>query len=179
MTDNEVPVFRLTLPEDQFSLLKEKANIPDILNFRINVTDYLQRLSISIENLIQSLEQTNYLEKYPEIPLQEQLPELNIGEDGYAKLNIKEIMNGFDFDVKNYYDFDFEHDDILIHVLTSNPNFNIIKLSKIIDLNIGNVDMDPQFKLLFDILLGIGGDDDSESSDFKTKDATLTVEINK
>jgi len=177
ITDNEVPVFRITMPEEDYSTLLEKANYPDILNFRINVTDYLQRLGTCLEQIVLAFEEVDYNEKFDEPA--KVLPELNIDEEGHAHINVEEVISGFDLDPNNFRDFDFVHNNILLYVLGSNANFNIFKLTPMVGINIGAIDMDPEFKLNFAIFLGgVENDDSVLSSDFKTKQATLEVEIN-
>jgi len=166
------------MPEEDYSTLLEKANYPDILNFRINVTDYLQRLGTCLEQIVLAFEEVDYNEKFDEPA--KVLPELNIDEEGHAHINVEEVISGFDLDPNNFRDFDFVHNNILLYVLGSNANFNIFKLTPMVGINIGAIDMDPEFKLNFAIFLGgVENDDSVLSSDFKTKQATLEVEINK
>jgi len=178
MTDDEVPIFRVSMPPEDFALLKSKANYADLLNFRINVTSYLENFGNAMEKVIDAFTKINYNEKFPDISAAEVYPELKIDENGQSHIDPKEVIKGFDLDPKSFQTFDFAHNNMFIYLVGSNPNFNVFKLVPAVGINVATLDVDLEFLLNFSIFVGgVEGDTASISNDFKTKNATLKFEI--
>jgi len=129
LTDNEVATFRMTMPEDEFILLKEKANIGGLGSARHNLTDILNNMLRLASEAFDEVVSTNFFEKFPLSDTREIFPEFNIDDNGYAHLNKTEVLQGFDTNLKNYVDFDFDSENIMIKFFNTNKNFDIIKYS--------------------------------------------------
>jgi len=178
MTDDEVPIFRVSMPQDDFTLLKSKANYADLLNFRINVTNYLENFGNAMEKVIDAFTKINYNEKFPDKSAAELYPELKIDENGQSQIDPKEVIKGFDLDPKSFQTFDFAHNNMFIYLVGSNPDFNVFKLVPEVGINVATLDVDLEFLLNFSIFVGgVEGDSASISNEFKTKNAALTFEI--
>jgi len=90
LTDNEVPVFRITLPNDEFELLKNKATYVKIANINI--------FNIMIKTIVEEINKQNFYEIFPGVNFKEILPELPIDENGHPNIDYKKYIN----DISNY-----------------------------------------------------------------------------
>ncbi|ORX61220.1 hypothetical protein BCR36DRAFT_401425 [Piromyces finnis] len=129
LTDNEVALFRVTMPDDEFILLKKKANIGGLGSAKHNLADILGNLLRLASEGLDDVCNTNFFEKYPGSNIQEIFPEFNIGSDGYAHLNKTEILEEYDTNIRNYVDFDFDKESIMEKFFNSNKKFNLIEYS--------------------------------------------------
>jgi len=126
LTDNEVPVFRISIPEEEFVDMKKSANILST----DNISAFFQDLVDVVKSLIDGFKNTNFNKKYPGYDFNEILPQLEISEDGFPGFSPEEVLKGFDYNPEHY-----ENDDIntiFIHFLNTNKEFNIIEISAVI-----------------------------------------------
>jgi len=207
LTDNEVAVFKVTLPDKDFALLKKKALFPGLTPAVSNLTLELENLKPLCETIFKSIN-LNFTEAFPDINVKEEFSGFHIGQDGYP--NVNEIMADLNLDAKNYIDFDFAHENIFINILMQgkynyielfqkleamNPNLSNEEESAMSDAKslvtaiteLANNNTDTEVKQLNAVLtkdnLSENIDeiknieDLSSDMDFKTKNGTLTVNI--
>ncbi|KAL6635450.1 coth-domain-containing protein [Neocallimastix sp. 'constans'] len=124
LTDNEVAVFKVTLPDKDFALLKKKALFPGLTPAVSNLTLELENLKPLCETIFKSIN-LNFTEAFPDINVKEEFSGFHIGQDGYP--NVNEIMADLNLDAKNYIDFDFAHENIFINILMQGK-YNYIEL---------------------------------------------------
>ncbi|OUM61938.1 hypothetical protein PIROE2DRAFT_11903 [Piromyces sp. E2] len=138
LTDNEVAVFRVTLPEEEYSLFKTKANIGNVINNKFNITEHLY---LQIRGFVEFLAHFHYTEIYPGYNFTEILPELNIDENGYAHIDTTEIMTSLNITKEGLLTLDFSDksvhgtiDNKAYELLNKrNPNFNITRIKETLD----------------------------------------------
>ena len=104
LTDNEVAVFKVTLPDEDFALLKKKALVPGLTPPASNLTLELETIKLLFKRTFQSIN-LNFTEAFPDINVKEEFSGFHIGQDGYP--NIDEIMADINFDANNFIDYDF------------------------------------------------------------------------
>ncbi|ORX86575.1 hypothetical protein BCR32DRAFT_289885 [Anaeromyces robustus] len=199
--DNEIPNFKVTISNDDFELLK------DIVNYKEEKdTNIFESIKGSLKNYISILLSFNYIKTFPGYDFNKILPELNIDNDGFPHLDNKETFDGFDINPDHYNKND---KDIEFKILSSNPNFNLLKnLNTVSNLNRDEtVYIQPVFLEILKIFKNVDtekynaknikrniqNDDNTNNNDsnnndndddvvdkqeFKTKNATLAVEIN-
>ncbi|OUM63343.1 hypothetical protein PIROE2DRAFT_10128 [Piromyces sp. E2] len=84
-----------------------------------------------IESLLKLITRFNLKQMYPKIDFNEKLPELKVNDKGYSKMKIKEILQGFEFNRKEYEYYcksgTMDQVNILI-AFQFNPNFNLLKI---------------------------------------------------
>ncbi|ORX85027.1 hypothetical protein BCR32DRAFT_290980 [Anaeromyces robustus] len=99
-----------------------------------NLYNYKEKLCY-LYTMLYSIQQINFIEEYPNYNFKEEFPELLISEDGFPQYNLEQVIKEFNFDPNNC-NYCIENlcteNDVLIEIFQSNPNFNIIKLSKIL-----------------------------------------------
>jgi hypothetical protein len=130
LTDNEVAVFKVTLPEEDFTKLKKKAEIEGLVPPRENLSDTFVVIEDYLRKNLESINEENFYEEYPMIDVAGKFPELNIQEDGYAHLDVDEIMKGYDLDFKHYANFNFVRENILIYIMSNNSILNVTDISE-------------------------------------------------
>ncbi|ORX82484.1 hypothetical protein BCR32DRAFT_231940 [Anaeromyces robustus] len=201
--DNEIPTFKISISEDDFTLLKEKINKNDVNK------DIFVASKESIDLNLMILNCFNYLKSFPGYDFNKILPELKIDKDGYPRFNTKEVTEGFDINPDHYNEND---KDIDLKIMSSNPNFNLLKVLNIVsNLNMDEtVYVQPLFLNLLNSFKDIdiskyttntitttnnnnnnnnkrnnnnnadndNNNNDNDNQEFKTKNGTLTVEIN-
>jgi len=135
LTDNEVAVFKVTLPDEDFALLKEKADVPGLSPPVTNLTYELENYRLSLKyslDIFNEIFKINFTELFPNIDVKKELSGLYIGQDGYP--NVDEIINNLDFDPKNYIDFDFAMDNIENHLLVNGKHNYMELIMKLVSL---------------------------------------------
>jgi len=95
LTDNEIPVFRITLSNDEYNLLKRKASFMD--------SDYIKKVNRFIREIIEIINGQNIIKIFPGYNFNDILPELPINENGYPNIDYREFH--IDFDDLQYIDF--------------------------------------------------------------------------
>jgi len=127
LTDNEVAVFKVTLPDEDFALLKKKALFPGLTPAVSNLTLELESLKPFFEWIFTPIN-LNFTEAFPDINVKEEFSGFHIGQDGYP--NINEIMAELNFDAKNFIDFDFALGNIfsIYNKILEQGKYNYIEL---------------------------------------------------
>jgi hypothetical protein len=166
--DNEVPVFRIKLPKNEVFMLKRAASHTQSLDFFNN----------KIKTIIETINSENFNEMYPEYDFNEILPQLKVGEDGYAQYDVEEVFAGFDYDPEHYAEFSNEDIDILTEmVFKSNKDFDLQEILTYLNV----MDMSIPYEDLLKIVLTINMEIEqfnNNGEEFKTKNATMIFEIN-
>ncbi|KAG4094768.1 hypothetical protein H8356DRAFT_1400594 [Neocallimastix lanati (nom. inval.)] len=129
LTDNEVPIFRVTLSKKEFDILKEKADVGGLGTSIIYIQSILDNFYRMAGEGFDHITGTNFFENFPNHNVTALFPELNIGEDGYPHLNKEEILKAYDMNKYNYIDFDFGNGNIMAEFFDRNPYFDLIKYS--------------------------------------------------
>ena len=127
LTDNEVAVFKVTLPDKDFALLKKKALFPGLTPAVSNLTLELENLKPLCETIFKSIN-LNFTEAFPDINVKEEFSGFHIGQDGYP--NVNEIMADLNLDAKNFIDFDFALGNIfsIYNKILEQGKYNYIEL---------------------------------------------------
>jgi len=127
---------------------------------------------------IEPLQIMNFKVLFPDENLSETFPELNINDLGYPEINVEEIMNGFDWDPTHYIDNDFGVGSYYLDIARTNSNFDFEKIIyKVISVKNEIVEeLDPEVQnVIVNYKQMFGG---LTINDFKTKNATMSVDIN-
>jgi len=191
LTDNEVAVFKITLPDNEYTLLKEKAIYAKDDEHFDNVKLYSE-FTKSIKAFMEILPTINFNKLYPDHDLNKVLPELEVDEKGFSKINTQQVMDQLDLNVNHY---DPEASDFFEQVLKSNPNFNLYRvIMALADLQIKDgVKVSEDFTSLIDMVKNgfstttttttttlerRDGGAPEAAAQFKTKNATMIAELN-
>jgi len=124
LTDNQIAVFKVKLPDDEFALLKEKANGYGLIVESINLTTYFKNI---FPNALKATFYYNVTDLFPDRDMKKEFPGLFIGQDGYP--NIDKIIENLNFDAKNYIDFDFAMNSIFDEVYKG-KNYDYLDISR-------------------------------------------------
>lgn len=144
----------------------------------------IEELLLDLKNKINVLKELNFIETFAGSNINEILPQLKINKDGFASFDVDEVINGFDVNPESYVEDEFPQIDK--HFYESNKNFNINEIiSTMNTLEVADgVDLEKQFdfskkddKPDKEKKKGPKPDLGAEEK-FKTKNATITVEIN-
>ncbi|OUM70544.1 hypothetical protein PIROE2DRAFT_1434 [Piromyces sp. E2] len=122
LLDNEMPTLRISISNEEFIELKDKATYYNYIDYDY----YLSKMPMVLKNYTLELQKINYNEVFPGYNFNNILPQLQMGEDGFAKYDYKKIITGFDYDMKHYDEGDYEL--FYKHVLGSNKNFNLLEI---------------------------------------------------
>jgi len=113
------------MPEEEFTNLKYSA-----IEEKINVSFVLNEMPIVIKKYLNKLQKINFVKIFPEYNFNENIPQLQVGEDGYSKIDIEKIITEFDYNVGHY---DSNTDLVMIlflkHFLKTNKNFNLLEIT--------------------------------------------------
>jgi len=179
ITDNKVPIIKITIPEEDYELMREKASIGAYnQGFTYNFQDFVSEAQSMFLSGIQPLQIMNFKVLFPDENLSESFPELNINDYGYPEIDVEEIMNGFDWDPAHYTYSNFGAAGYIYDFARTNSNFDIVKIVyRIINVDTENIEgLDPQVEYIIESYKKMF--DDSDVNDFKTKNATMIVDIN-
>jgi len=132
LTDNEVPIFRINLPDEEFTSLKETCDA--INNGNRNNTEIINS---SLKLLIEIINNQNFFESFPNTNFTEFLPELPINENGYPTIDYNKLIISNEFVKRYHYENNLA---IIIKSANENSYLNIIKI--LYELN--NLEMSPQ-----------------------------------
>ncbi|KAG4102245.1 coth-domain-containing protein [Neocallimastix lanati (nom. inval.)] len=194
ITDNEVPIFRITLPEKEFYTLKRAANNLS----RGGINGYNEEIIGTID-IINS---QNFNEIFKGYNIKELLPKLPMNEEGYPTIDYKPyLLSSLNF----HYIIEGESDSttILFNVFNSDSYLNLIEVLYVLSGLEISPEADSDFVDLFSyygkdaVIVDENGkyslnidysnyykrqyeeeDESYYSADFKTKNGTLVVEIN-
>ncbi|OUM61117.1 hypothetical protein PIROE2DRAFT_12953 [Piromyces sp. E2] len=170
LMDNEVPTIRVTIPDDKFVELKEKSNIYSLPPnfFKMDtLIQYVYQLDLM---MIEQFQEINYKNQFPGINANELLPELNIDENGYSHINVTDILQGINLTKVNILQYDFSNysiENFLEYVIDFNTKFNFTHVV---------TNIDKLFSTYADTTSS--QNETKEKDEFKTKKASMTVEIN-
>ena len=115
--DNEVPIFRITLPGNEFYSLKRAANnkIPlDLINYQI-------------KDIINSINHQNLTKLFPEYNFSEILPELPLKDDVYPNIDETKFLLSYQEYLKLSKKYD-NSDEIIFNIFKDNEYLNLIKV---------------------------------------------------
>jgi len=181
LTDNEFPNFRVTLPEEEFIHFKEKANIGNVINNKINITE---NLYLQIRGFVEFLSHFHYTDVFPGYNFTEIFPELNINEEGYANIEVDEVMNELNVTKEGLLSLDFTDktvkgnilDKVQALIYKKSPKYN---LTKIID-TLDNLEKAEKYKDSNNSVNQyiVNSDNDVDDEIFKTKNGSMIVDIN-
>jgi len=117
MMDNEVPIFRITLPGNEFYSLKRAANskIP------------LDMINDQIKDIINSINHQNLTKLFPEYNFSELLPELPLKDDGYPNIDETKFLLSYQEYLKLSKKYD-NSDEIIFNIFKDNEYLNLIKV---------------------------------------------------
>jgi len=115
--DNEVPIFRITLPGNEFYSIKRAANkliSLDIINNKI-------------KDIINSINHQNLTKLFPEYNFSELLPELPLKDDGYPNIDETKFLLSY----QEYLNLFRKYGDIkemIFNIFKNNEYLNLIKV---------------------------------------------------
>jgi len=136
----------------------------------------------TIKRILKLFKNMNFNELFPEDNVNETYPELQIGEDGYPNFNIDEVIAGFNFDLEYYEDnnLNIQNFDDLTLVFDTNKNFRMKeifnKVNELLETPVGNEKLETVVNKI--TLVNSKDIFDGKLTEFKTKNATMTFEIN-
>jgi len=160
--------------------MREKASIGAYnQGFTYNFQDFVSEVQSTFLSGISALQFINFKILFPDEDLSESFPELNINDLDNPEINVEEVMNGFDWDSAHYTYSNFGIRGYLRDFARTNSNFDVFKIAyRIINVDTKNiVGLDPQTEFILENFKKMF--DDSDVKDFKTKNATMSVDINR
>jgi len=96
LTDNEIPVFRVTLPDEEFITLKSKADISrDNEINQTNAKSGIEILNQTIIKIVEVLNRQDFNKVFPGYDFKEILPELPMDENGHPTVNYENYLIDF------------------------------------------------------------------------------------
>ncbi|ORX81868.1 coth-domain-containing protein [Anaeromyces robustus] len=143
LTDNELPIFKVYLPEKELESLKEAINLVyGVFTKQLNpeecIENKLKSCTDNIDYYLEMLLNKNYTDIFPEYNFNKILPELKIDLTGYPTINKEEILKGFNIKLENYVNIDInnieiELDKYLFEMINNNNlNFNLLKIISVL-----------------------------------------------
>ena len=113
------------IPEEEFANLKYSA-----IDEKINVSNVLNEMPTVIKKYLKKLQTINFVKIFPGYNFSENIPQLQVGEDGYSEIDIEKIITEFDYNVEHY---GSNTDLVMIlfikHFLKTNENFNLLEIT--------------------------------------------------
>ncbi|ORX86784.1 hypothetical protein BCR32DRAFT_228678 [Anaeromyces robustus] len=178
LTDNEVAVFRVTISDDEFIQLKQKTNVGNKINNRYKLTE---QMYLQANGFVQFLSHFNFKQTYPGKNFTEVLPELNINEEGFAQIDPTEVLNRLNITKEGILGIDLTSNEnfqniyeIIDNTIYSRPEFNLTKIMRTMD-RLGHDDNDQEEGNIKQQQQNFNSNSEEV---FKTKQATLNVELN-
>ncbi|ORX82570.1 hypothetical protein BCR32DRAFT_244085 [Anaeromyces robustus] len=114
---------RISMPDEEFIELKEIATYIEKLKFEYN----MPIMSGILKRCTENLQIINFKEIFPGYNFTKILPELKIDENGYAKFDIEQVVNNFDYNIKHYNEGSPKL--FIKHILNSNKSFKLLEIS--------------------------------------------------
>jgi len=175
LTDHKMPTVKINLPEDEFADLKDNAT-----NYAVFPEGFASTASHMIEVFLRNIKEINFYEVFSECNVDLLLPELQIGEDGYPKYDVEEILAGYDFNPERYVNENTQT--IAMAVLASNKDFDLYSvLMKTYVMKISENADEVQVKKLLSGYEHISKKEETfffySFSEYKTKNASMTFEL--
>jgi len=204
--DNEIPTIKVTIPENEFLELKEKSNFYSMPNNIYDTASLIQYFCLQELKVIEELRAVNFTQQFPGININEYLPELNVGEDGYVQLNETEIIEAHNLSKETLLNYDFTNfdiNDLTYYCIGQNTKLNFTRTIIIYNqMEAAMMNMEQNHSKRATVLTDIStltnttldnnemfneinNEEPIESSnnditdEFKTKNASMTIEINK
>jgi len=181
LTDNEVPTFRVSLPKEEFIQFKEKANIGNVINNKINITE---NLYLQIRGFVEFLSNFHYTDVFPGYNFTEIFPELNINEEGYANFEVDEVMKELNITKEGLLALDFTDktvngnilDKVQALIYKRSPKYNLTRIVETLD----NLEKAEKYKDSDNSINQniMNSDEDIDDEIFKTKNGSMIVDIN-
>jgi len=203
LLDNEMPTVKIFMPENEFVEFKTILSINDtLIEPDFNIIDSISNIMQTVKFDLKYYKQINFTEAYSGYNFDEILPQLQVGKDGYPEYDVEEIFKGFNYDPEYYIGLNIEDIFTLMNMIfESNVNFNLNEIfdklnglkksisDKELYKMVGDISFEPweyeEFDKYKDKSLTeefTNNDDVSENkieiTDFKTKNATMTFELN-
>jgi len=119
LTDNEVPVFRITLPDEELIALKTKSNLS--LYVPENFFEILNKIIIKI---VEVINRQDFNKVFPGYDFKEILPELPIDENGHPAINYEYYL----VNDTNINKIEFNTELELFQSIFSNSSLNLINV---------------------------------------------------
>jgi len=191
-----MPTLKINMPDEDFEKLINNYETYKIMTEGHFDLDYLLAIIVfEIKTNLKFFKKINFNEVYPGYNFDEILPQLQIGEDGYAKFDVEEVFAGYDYDPEHYLEINVENKEVLYYmVYESNKNFDLMGILGTTNNLKMAVDEDEYFKIFQNINLESWEIDQiykyinrtnnmldlnvMDLLNFKTKNATMTFEIN-
>jgi len=167
---------------------------------QIDIAQYIESLKYYVKIYLKLFQKLNFKELFPNDDINEKFPQLQIGEDGYAKFDFDQVYSGFNFDPEYYKSLIEEGGDINnleSMMFESNKDFNIKEvIENISKLDEDSIDMIALQNIVKSVQLSVNkmitnapqeninmteineAFYDGYLTDFKTKNATMTFELN-
>jgi len=121
LTDNEVPVFRITLPDEEFIALKTKA---DIINS--STEEVIEILNQVIIKIVEVINRQDFNKVFPGYDFKEILPELPIDENGHPTINYEYYL----VNINNISEMNLNSELEFFQSVFSNSSLNLINVLK-------------------------------------------------
>jgi hypothetical protein len=177
LTDNEVPILRVTLQETDLKNIKY-----EVIHHENSFKHYIQKkYSKQLISLLNSLNEINFNDIYPGYNLNKLLPQLKINKKGFVGIKNSEILEGYKLMEDDFEKFDFSNDEILNRqLLEYNHQFNITHILYVFN-NIFRHETDLQLSIcshIGSIFKPIEKYDILYAKKFKTKKSFMIVELN-
>jgi len=178
ITDNEVPVFKINIPKEDYESLRLKAKNGGLAqSFVIEFKDVVFQTKTIIMNELSNLKGANFKVLFPNEDLSKTFPELKINDKGYPEFDIEEVYNGYDWNTTRFDNDNISIGNYFFDFAQTNTNFDLIKIAyRMYDIKTEKLEgVDPETeKVLNEFKMMFSG---SYGSDFKTKNASMTVDI--
>jgi len=138
LMDDEMPTLRIHMPDENFEelmnyfesfkmMIEKFNNLNNESDSKLEIATYLAVIVTQIKMELKFYKLVNFNEVFPGYNFDEILPQLQIGEDGYAKFDVEEVFAGYDYDPEHYSEINVKNMEISTNmVYESNKNFDIV-----------------------------------------------------
>ncbi|OUM64464.1 hypothetical protein PIROE2DRAFT_8775 [Piromyces sp. E2] len=126
LLDEEVPIVKIFIPDEEFIELQDRAIFPNKLNFE----KVLVIMPNVIKNYLLEFQKINFNNVFPGYNFGEILPELIIDENGNSNIDTDQIVSGFNYNPKHYDEGNPEK--FINHLLATNENFKLLDIINIL-----------------------------------------------
>jgi len=122
LTDNEIPVFRITLPDNEFISFKEKANIYENM---VEVKEAVQLINNMIIKIVEVVNRQDFNKVFPGYDFKEILPELPIDENGHPTINYEDYLTNLKEITKMNFN---SYEELFKYVFSKSSSLNLINV---------------------------------------------------
>eukprot|EP00833_Pecoramyces_ruminatium_P006886 jgi/Orpsp1_1/1180918/evm.model.c7180000075122.1 len=96
LTDNEIPIFRITIPDEEFKVLKHKFNFRHMnMRTKVSTSELVKNLYDNIESLLYNITEINFINTFPEVDVKGIFYELKINDRGYPSFDVDKKLSDF------------------------------------------------------------------------------------